>query len=44
MTTYEFSVNGVIVKYTHANIGQAWREARADNPGATIEAVKREKD
>lgn len=36
MTTYKFKINGVTVKYTHESLAQAYREARADYPEATI--------
>lgn len=37
MRTYIFRINGEIVQYTHETLGQAFREAKADNPGAVVE-------
>ena len=38
-TTYSFLIDGLVVQYSHENIGQAFREAKADYPNSTIEKV-----
>lgn len=36
MKTYRFEIDGRIVEYCHESLGQAYREAKADNPSAAI--------